>query len=351
MIYGIGLLGNRAHQMSYGPILAARDDCKIVAAAEHNAEKAKPLEQKFGVTCVEDYDAVLENTDVDIVSIATDFYLKRSLIQKAVACGKHVLVDKPMGRTVAEVQAMVEAARGSGVKIVVSYPIRYVPGLAKFAADVRAGMFKKITAYTHHFIRQFPDSDLMQYVSYPTAPRLNGGGELMNLGSHAVDFMHHLFGMPRRVFCHMENAYWEEYKQFGTEDMSTLVCEYEGFVATVVTGRSKVKQVAPSLNILDLVCEGVWVHADAETCQHNGEPVEVPQPRLGHSESCVQELIDCIEQDREPVMGLSDGLAVAQITTACYQSSERGTFVDLPLKDDKHPLIPKTDQVIDGLLD
>jgi hypothetical protein len=57
-------------------------------AAEHHAEKARPLEQRFKVKCTPDYDAVLEDPAVDFVSIATDFYLKRPLILKAIACGK-----------------------------------------------------------------------------------------------------------------------------------------------------------------------------------------------------------------------------------------------------------------------
>ena len=89
MPYGIGLIGNRAHQNTFGPILHSRPDCQIVAAAEHIAAKGAPLEQAYGVRCVRDYDAVLEDPCVDIVSIATDFYLKRTLIKKAIECGKH----------------------------------------------------------------------------------------------------------------------------------------------------------------------------------------------------------------------------------------------------------------------
>ena len=71
MAYGIGLIGNRPHQMGYGAILEARDDCDTIAAAEHNAEKAAPMAERFGVDCRDDYDAVLEDSRLDIVSICT----------------------------------------------------------------------------------------------------------------------------------------------------------------------------------------------------------------------------------------------------------------------------------------
>ena len=65
----------------------------------------------------------------------------------------------------------------------------------------------------------------------------------------------------------------------------------------------------------------------------------------------MQHLIDCIQKDMEPESGLANGLAVAQITTAGYQSAACGRFVDLPLKDDTHPMIDAGEQVIDGYLD
>ena len=81
-MYRIGLIGNRAHQNSYGPVWQEREDCKIVAAAEHHAGKGEALSQLYGLEVARDYDAVLEDPNVDIVSICTDFYLKRALIKK-----------------------------------------------------------------------------------------------------------------------------------------------------------------------------------------------------------------------------------------------------------------------------
>ena len=133
MKFRVGLIGNRAHQNIYGPILKAREDTEIVAMAEHHSEKAKLLEDLYGLPCSQDYDAVFENPDVDYVTICTDFYLKRKLILKAIECGKHVLVDKPLARTVREAREIVKAADGASVKIVLSYSSRFLPERVKLA--------------------------------------------------------------------------------------------------------------------------------------------------------------------------------------------------------------------------
>ena len=350
-MFGIGLLGNRAHQNLLGPLFHGRNDCRIVAAAEHRPDKAQALVQRFGVPCSSDYDSVLEDPRVDIVCIATDFYLKRSLIQKAVACGKHVLVDKPLCRTMREAREIVRAVQAGSVKVFLNYPLRFQASLAKLALAVHGGDYGKVASYVHHSIRQYPDGDLMAYVSYPTPARINGGGELMNLGSHSVDYLYSVFGRPQRVYCRMENLYWDEYQAFGTEDMATLLCDYETFSALVVTGRNKVRKELPAVNSVDMVCEGRWIRVEDERYTINGETVDVRCAPLPPRESCVQHLIDCIRDDTEPRTGVQNGLAVAEIVTAAYQSARSGGFVELPLKDENHPLLGHDEQVIDGLLD
>lgn len=352
MIFRVGLIGNRAHQNSYGPILQARKDCQIVALAEHNSRKAKGLEEIYGLPCSTDYDEVFENPKVDLVSIAPDFYLKLPLIKKAIDCGKHVLVDKAIARTVKEAKGIVEAAEDRDVKIVLSYPFRFQSDLTLLSGALKSGEYGRVVSYTHHFIRQFPEGDLMEYVSYPTAAKVNGGGELMNLGSHPVDYLYSLFGMPNRVYCHMETAFWGDYyDRFGTEDMATLFCEYSDFTATIVTGRNRLPIEKPQINSVDVTCRGKYVRVDRSKYTINGEPVVVPELPFPSDEACVQHLIDCILNDEDPKTGVSNGLAVAEITTAGYQSAVSREFVNLPLENENHPMIDPELQVVDHFLD
>ena len=349
-LHRIGLIGNRAHQMLWAPIFHQRRDCRIVAAADHDADKGRALEQ-FGVRCQTDYDAVFDDPDVDIVSISTDFYLKRPLIRKALERGKHVLVDKPAGRTMREAREIVAAAAGSRARLLLTYPLRFQSALSQLSAAVRSGEYRNIASYSHHWVRQYPDSDLMNYVSYPTPARVNGGGELMNHGSHSVDFVHSLFGIPRRVHCRMENLYWNEYRAFGTEDIATVTCDYGTFSARIVTGRNKVPREQPTVNAVDLLCEGSWVRVEEDAYSVNGKAVAIAAQPLSPREGCIQNLIDCIASGAEPLTGAATGLAVAEITTAAYQSAQSGDWVSLPLADENHPLIAADEQVIDGLLD
>ena len=349
----VALIGNRAHQNTYGPRFRDHPDCEIVALAEHNAEKADALSSLYGLPCERDYDVALERDDVDLVCIATDFYLKRTLIPKAAACGKHIFVDKSLARTVVEAREIQEGVQAAKVKILLAYPSRFVPPFRTVADRLRSGEYSRPVSYVHHSIRQFPDGDLMEYVSYPTAARVNGGGELMNLGSHPVDLLYYALGVPKRVYANFETAYWADfYDQFGTEDVATMLWDYDGLTAHIVTGRNRVAAdaVGGSSNTIDVWCAGKHLHATTQTLFENGDPVLQDEGTNGGAE-CVNHFIDCIEQDTAPISGVEDGLAVTEITTAGYQSAESGQFVNLPLEDDRHPMLSDSEQTIDGFLD
>ena len=137
----------------------------------------------------------------------------------------------------------------------------------------------------------------------------------------------------------MVNAYFEEHRAFGTEDIATLLCEYDGFTATMTTGRNTARGQDFGCQTLDVTCEATWIQADREGLKVNGEAIDVPQSALGASEACVQHLVDCIAEDKAPETGIYNGLAVAELTTAAYQSAQTGEFVNLPLEDETHPMI------------
>ena len=352
MPFRVALIGNRAHQNTYGPIWQNRSDAEIVALAEHNEHKAAALEAQYGLPCSRDYDAVMEREDVDIVCIATDFYLKRWLLPRAVASGKHVLIDKSLARTMREARAIESETVDSKVKIQLAYPHRFYPGFRALIQRVKSGEYERPVSWTNHFIRQFPDGDLNQYVSYPTAANVNGGGELMNLGSHPVDLIHHAFGMPDRVYAHFETAYWPDYyDRFGTEDAVTLMCEYDCFVATVVVGRNRVPSEGNAVDSIDLWCKGIHARATVDTLHENGQSMDIEIPQLVAAAACVQNLIDAIEKDTPLESSIPDGVAATEITTAGYQSAASRSFVNLPLEDDRHPMISDDNQIVEGYLD
>src|SRR5690606_37753059 len=100
-----------------------------------NADAAGAVARRFGWENVEtDWRALVNRDDVDLVDVCTPGDTHAEIAIAALEAGKHVLCEKPLANSVAEAEAMVEAAekagRSSGVKAMVGFTYRRVPALA-----------------------------------------------------------------------------------------------------------------------------------------------------------------------------------------------------------------------------
>ncbi len=116
----------------------------------------------------------------------------------AAAAGKHVLCEKPLGRSPAEARRMLDAVRAAGVKHMVSFNYRFVPAVRLAYELIQEGALGQI----YHFRAQY----LQEWIADPQLPfvwRLSkaasGSGALGDLGAHILDLGRFLVGEPRTV--------------------------------------------------------------------------------------------------------------------------------------------------------
>src|SRR3954465_9683706 len=167
-------------------VLAGRDRAKVTDAAA-----------RLGWASTEtDWRRVLERDDVDLVDICTPGDTHAQIAIAALEAGKHVLCEKPLANTVAEAEAMADAAAraaAKGVRSMVGFTYRRVPAIAfarQLVAEGRLGQIRHVRA-------QY----LQDWIADPTAPmswRLEkekaGSGALGDIGAHIVDLTQHITG-------------------------------------------------------------------------------------------------------------------------------------------------------------
>ncbi|GHG02347.1 MULTISPECIES: Gfo/Idh/MocA family protein [Amycolatopsis] len=160
-------------------VLGGRDETRAKAAAE-----------KFGWEDVEtDWRKLVARDDVGLVDVCTPGDSHAEIAIAALDAGKHVLCEKPLANSVAEAEAMAEAARRArdrGVRAMVAFNYRRVPALAHARKLVESGALGEI--------RHVRSVYLQDWLSDPQAPmtwRLRresaGSGALGDLGAHIVD--------------------------------------------------------------------------------------------------------------------------------------------------------------------
>lgn len=152
--------------------------------------RARVAARRFGWGDVEtDWRDLVARDDVGLVDICTPGDSHAEIAIAALAAGKHVLCEKPLANSVAEAEAMAEAAREArarGVRAMVAFNYRRVPALAHARALVASGALGEV--------RHVRSVYLQDWLSDPAAPmtwRLRkesaGSGALGDLGAHIVD--------------------------------------------------------------------------------------------------------------------------------------------------------------------
>jgi glucose-fructose oxidoreductase len=177
------------------PGLAKCENAKLVALVSgHAAEKAPPIVEKYGlnpksVYSYENYDAIKDNPDIDVVYVVLPNSMHAEYTIRAFKAGKHVLCEKPMANTVEECRQMLDAQKAAGKKMMIGYRLRHEPVNMKAIELSRGGQIGEIKNV---------EAGAGFSIGDPKQWRLNkklaGGGSLMDIGIYALNACRYLTG-------------------------------------------------------------------------------------------------------------------------------------------------------------
>jgi len=182
-IVGCGVIGRKRANALAGASLAA---CADVVRA-----RADALAAGTGAAASDDWRAVVDRDDVDIVIVATTNDRLSEVAAGAVEAGKHVLVEKPAARSVAEIDAVMEAARRHRRLVRVGFNHRYHPAVQRARQLVDAHAIGELM-----FVRgRYGHGGRLGYEKeWRADPARAGGGELIDQGVHLIDLARWFLG-------------------------------------------------------------------------------------------------------------------------------------------------------------
>lgn len=170
-------------------------DQRVVAVGSRSSERAAAFAAKHGIPrSYDSYEALVGDPEVDVVYIAPPHSEHRALALLAIAAGKHVLVEKPIGLSAAEAREIVVAARAAGVFAMEAMWTRFLPQsivIRRLLDDGVLGEIGMLSAELGFPVPFDPDGRMYN-------PRLGGGG-LLDLGVYPVWFSHFVLGAPDAV--------------------------------------------------------------------------------------------------------------------------------------------------------
>jgi D-xylose 1-dehydrogenase (NADP+, D-xylono-1,5-lactone-forming) len=184
-----GLLGTARINRRLIPPLRVSVGNRLVAVASREAAKAAAYAREWGIERAHgSYEALVSDPGIDVVYIPLPNHLHAEWAIRAARAGKHVLCEKPLALTVAEVDAMEGAARESGVVLAEALMYRHHPQTLKVKQLVDDGAIGAV-----RFIRGTFTFPLGRPDDFRLRPEW-GGGCLWDVGCYPLSFTRFLLG-------------------------------------------------------------------------------------------------------------------------------------------------------------
>lgn len=320
-IIGCGLIGHkRALSMDEGD--------SLISCCDKNINILDDFSKKFGCKSFENYKDLIDSNESDVIVVAVINKFSLPIVSYALMNGKHVLVEKPLGRNVAEAKELVTLAYKQKVVLKTGFNHRFHPAIwqAKEMIDLgRIGKLLTIRARYGHGGRPGMQNE------WRASKDLCGGGELLDQGVHIIDLCHWFAGKINTVFGKSVTKFWD----LEVEDNAFALMEsVSGVDIQFHVSWTNWKNIF-SFELFGeegyLKIEGLGGSYGPETLEFAKRKIEGGRPDIEFFEYPKediswdkewQEFKNAIKNKREPLGSGADGLYANIIIDAIYKSSQ-----------------------------
>jgi D-xylose 1-dehydrogenase (NADP+, D-xylono-1,5-lactone-forming) len=301
-------------------LLGARPDgVEIGAVASRDAAKAQAYAAEHGVPRSHgSYEELLADDGIDAVYISLPNGMHHEWTMKAIDAGKHVLVEKPYSRRVAEAEEAWGAAERAGLVVMEAFMWRHHPQAAKAHELVASGAIGRLREIRTTF--SFP---LFDHENVRMVADLDGGA-LMDVGCYCISGARLLGGEP-------EHVYGEQVTGPTGVDVDFYgILRFPNDVVGVFDAsftlpqRQRLEAVGEEAT---LVLEAPWRSDWGGRLLLDGDEIEIPETNPYERE--LANMAAAIAGSGEPLLGRDDAVAQARVIEALYRSAESGEAVRL----------------------
>ena len=318
-IVGCGLIGQKRAK--------ALGRAKLVACADIQRERAADLARGHAALATTDWREVTQNRDVSLVIVATTNQLLREVTASALENGKHVLVEKPAGRSVRELEELVGLQAATGKLVRVGFNHRYHPALLQAQALAASGALGEMM-----FVRgRYGHGGRIGYDrEWRADPALSGGGELIDQGVHLIDLSRVFLGEIAATRGFAKTYFWD----MPVDDNAFMLL-------TATGGQTAFLHVSctewKNLFSLEIYGKNAKLHIEGLGGSYGVERLYYYKmlPEMGPPDTTIweyprgdqswaielSEFLEDIELGREPSASLSDALAAMRVVEDVYRGS------------------------------
>lgn len=341
-----------------------RDRIEFRAVMDPVEGRAKATAERYKIPLwYESYEEMLEKADLDVVVLASPIGFHFEQGMKAVQAGKHVHFNKTMTTTKAEADELIAAAKAKGVKLVASPGQMQRPMYQEAKRLLQEGVIGHLycaiagRSWIGHEYESFREGeDIISNVNPLWYYQKHaGGGPMYDMVVYSMHTLTGILGPAKRVMAMSgiglpERRYKEHRVVVDMDDNTHLLIEFDKGVFAHVYGtfasgpRRPEIQFSGSSGSMDLGREGLKVYGDPTLFGVPQAVFEAPATAFGnlpyvtgvhvnlpesHVFSDIMHLVDCVLNDKEPVVTAEHARHVIEIFEAGYRSAQTGQVQEI----------------------
>ncbi len=342
----IGVIGAGSISESHISSYANNAQVKLVAICDLNQARAQGKADKYGFeTVYTDYHELLANDQIEAVSICTWNNLHAEMAIAALNAGKHVLVEKPLAKTLDEALKIQEAVQKSGKTLQVGFVRRHADNAKLVKKYIDNGDFGEIYYGKASILRRLGNPG-----GWFSDRERSGGGPVIDLGVHIIDILWYLMGKPK-----VKSVSANTYNKLGNrkniqnlsfykaadydpskntvEDLANALIRFENG-ASIMVDVSFTLHLKKDESVVKLFGEkgGAEIEPELMIVTEKYDTIINAHPQvdtlgfdfIGAFQNEINHFVESVLNGTPTNSPVEDGVEIMKILTAIYESSEKG---------------------------
>jgi predicted dehydrogenase len=324
-VLGAGFMGG-THARAYHGL----PEVEVAAIYAHSADRAPALAADLGTTWTDDLRQILADPTIDAIDICLPTPEHRAATEAALAAGKHVLLEKPIAMTLADADALVDAAAATDRVVMIAHVLRFWPEYVELQRQVASGDLGRPVSGFASRRQPFPAWSALFSRADLT------GGAVIDMMIHDYDALNWLFGRPVAV-----TARGERNPRSGGFDQVQVLVDYANGASALVDGGMMMPESYPFSSRLEALCErGAVEYAfraggrsvemgagqnELTLFRNDGEPRRLTPPQSDPYAAECAYFIDCVRTGQPATRATpAEARAALAVALAARDSLEQG---------------------------
>jgi predicted dehydrogenase len=358
-IFNIAILGCGKVAHLHANAIQNLTNAKLAAVWSRSKKSADEFARQYETRAFESISEMVKTARIDLALICTPHPFHRDPAIEAAQAGANILVEKPLASTLEDADAIIEACKNSGVKLGVISQRRWYAPVMRVKKAIDAGKIGKPVFGTINMLG-WRDKNYYDADEWRGTWNMEGGGVLVNQAPHQLDLLLWYMGEIDEVYGLWKNL---NHPYIEVEDTAVAVVKFKtGGIGNIIVSNSQkpgiygkvhvhgengasigvqtdggAMFVAGMSNVLEPPVNDLWTVPGEEKLlskwiKKDSELFNAIDPTVFYMERQIEDFLEALETNREPMVTGEDGRRTVELFTAIYRSARDNKPVKFPLE-------------------